>query len=281
MQAIGIFRLTDRIVAVTGDTARDLGAFEIDSLFRAKSPRQVLENALVGAAEAALPDPETDSLLPPIGRQEIWAAGVTYFRSRSARMEEAEQAGGDVFYDLVYEADRPEIFFKATASRCRGHGDGVGIRGDSTWDVPEPELTLAINHTGSIFGYTIGNDMSSRSIEGENPLYLPQAKVYEASCALGPALWITDPPAPETRISLRILRDGETAFEGETGLDQMKRRLDELADWLYRHNEFPDGACLMTGTGIVPDSDFTLAPGDEVRIAIEGFGELRNPIVRV
>lgn len=281
MESIGLFRLPDRIIALSGRQALDLGNFAIDSLFRSDSPRELLATALKGAAETTIPDPDEATLLPPIGSQEIWAAGVTYFRSRSARMEEAEQAGGDVFYDLVYEAERPEIFFKSTASRCRGHGDGVGIREDSTWDVPEPELTLAINRAGNIFGYTIGNDMSSRSIEGENPLYLPQAKVYQASCAIGPALWISEPPAPETRITLRILRNGTPAFEGQTQLDQMKRQLDELADWLFRHNEFPDGACLMTGTGIVPDSDFTLDPGDETRIAIEGLGELRNPIIRV
>lgn len=281
MQPIGLYRIESGIIARVDHHGFDLGPFSIDSLFHSEDPRQTIEDALEGAEEV---DPEellSLPLLPPVGNQEIWAAGVTYLRSRSARMEEAEQAGGDVFYDLVYDADRPELFFKATAARCRGPGDSVGIRKDSSWDVPEPELALAINRNGTVFGYSIGNDMSSRSIEGENPLYLPQAKVYQASCALGPALWIMDPPPPETLIRIQIDRGDKTVFQGETPLSQMKRDLEELTGWLYRHNELPDGAYLMTGTGIVPDSDFTLAAGDEICIAIDGLGELTNSVVPV
>jgi len=217
----------------------------------------------------------------PIGDQEVWAAGVTYFRSRTARMEEAESAGGDIFYDKVYEAPRPELFFKATAVRSRGHLEYVGIRGDSTWDVPEPEFTLAINREGKIFGHTIGNDMSSRSIEGENPLYLPQAKNYTGACALGPCLVVGETPSPATKISISISRDGSEVFAGETSLSQIKRSFDELAEWLFRCNRFPQGAYLMTGTGIVPESNFTLRPDDLISITIDGIGTLTNTVERV
>ncbi len=281
MQPIGIFRTGTHCFARRGDQWFRLDHFSLDALFRAASPLEVVEQALAQAGETEPPSLESTPFLPPVESQEIWAAGVTYYRSRSARMEEAEQAGGDVFYDKVYEAPRPELFFKSTPARARGHLAEVGIRADSTWDVPEPELTLAINREGRIFGATIGNDMSSRSIEGENPLYLPQAKVYTASCGLGPALWIGDPPGPDAMIRLEIHRDGAAAFSGDTQVSQIKRGFDELAEWLFRHNEFPDGALLMTGTGIVPDSGFTLAPGDEVRIAIDGLGELRNRVVEV
>lgn len=217
----------------------------------------------------------------PIGDQEVWAAGVTYFRSRTARMEEAEVAGGDVFYDKVYEAPRPELFFKATPARTRGHLDHVGIRSDSTWDVPEPEFTLAISSEGKIFGHTIGNDMSSRSIEGENPLYLPQAKNYTGACALGPCLVVGDAPAPETTIAISISRAGSEVFSGETSLSQIKRSFEELAGYLFRSNHFKNGAYLMTGTGIVPDSSFTLQAGDVVSITIEGIGTLTNTVEKV
>jgi 2-dehydro-3-deoxy-D-arabinonate dehydratase len=213
---------------------------------------------------------------PPIGTQEIWAAGVTYYRSRTARMEEAESGGGDIFYDKVYEAPRPELFFKSTASRVRGHGDAVCIRSDSTWDVPEPELTLAISRKGKVFGVTIGNDMSSRSIEGENPLYLPQAKLYKGSCAIGPCLVVGELPTGTTLIRLKITRGGEEKFSGETNVGQLKRGFDELASYLFHSNEFPNGAYLMTGTGVVPDSDFTLQAGDQVSISIDGIGTLQN-----
>lgn len=216
-------------------------------------------------------------LRAPIGSQEIWAAGVTYFRSRDARMEESKPAGGGDFYDRVYHADRPELFFKSTASRVVGHRGQVAIRKDAKWSVPEPELTLLISPTGKILGYTIGNDMSSRDIEGENPLYLPQAKVYNRSCALGPGVAISsDPPAPATEIRLEILRAGVTAFTGSTTLSAMKRDLAALVDYLYRDNTFPDGCYLLTGTGIVPPDSFSLKHADEIRITIGGIGTLVN-----
>ncbi len=217
-------------------------------------------------------------LLAPMGNQEIWAAGVTYFRSRTARMEESQDAGGADFYDKVYHADRPELFFKATASRVSNPGGVVNIRKDSTWDVPEPELTLVISPSGKIQGYTVGNDMSSRSIEGENPLYLPQAKVYLGCAAVGPCILVQQNPLPDAhKIRLEITRAGNLAFAGETTLSQLKRKPQELADWLFRANSFPIGCLMMTGTGVVPD-DFTLAKGDQVRIEIEGIGILENEI---
>ncbi len=281
MQPVGLFRTPTQHLACSDGRWHELEGFSFDQLFHAASPHQLVQDLLATAPEVEIPPVTETPFLAPLESQEVWAAGVTYYRSRSARMEEAEQAGGDIFYDKVYEAPRPELFFKATAARARGHLAEVGIREDSTWDVPEPELTLAITRDGLVFGCTIGNDMSSRSIEGENPLYLPQAKVYSASCALGPGLWVGDLPGPDTKIRLAIHRDGAEAFSGETEVSQIKRGFDELAGWLFRQNEFPDGALLMTGTGIVPDSDFTLAPADEVRIAIDGLGELRNPVIRV
>ncbi|AQG78438.1 fumarylacetoacetate hydrolase family protein [Spirosoma montaniterrae] len=217
------------------------------------------------------------TMLAPIQSQEVWASGVTYLRSRDARMEESRQAGGDTFYDKVYDAERPELFFKATARRTVGTNGHVRIRQDSTWDVPEPELTLFITASGRIVAYTIGNDMSSRSIEGENPLYLPQAKTYEKCAGLGPCLYVSETPLPpDTPISLRINRGGAAAFEGTITLSQMKRQLTELAGYLFRECEFPHGCFLMTGTGIVPDHPFTLQSGDEILITIEPIGTLRN-----
>jgi 2-dehydro-3-deoxy-D-arabinonate dehydratase len=210
----------------------------------------------------------------------VWACGVTYLRSRDARMAESESAGGDVFYDLVYDAERPEIFFKATPHRVVGDGGAVRIRRDSTWDVPEPEFTLAVSPRGDIIGYTIGNDMSSRSIEGENPLYLPQAKLYDGCAALGPRLVIGDLPPRDTAIRLTIRRDGTDVFTGATALDQIKRRFDELVEHLFRDNSFPAGVFVMTGTGIVPGDDFSLAPGDEIAITIDPVGTLTNHVVR-
>lgn len=254
--------------------------FSFNELFTSTDPL-----AYAGAAyEAASDEISFNPGIPyqaPIGDQEVWAAGVTYFRSRTARMEEAEVAGGDIFYDKVYEAPRPELFFKSTAAKVRGALDHVGIRHDSTWDVPEPEFTLAINAEGKVFGYTIGNDMSSRSIEGENPLYLPQAKNYTGACALGPCLVVGPAPAPETKISITISRGGQEVFSGDTALSQIKRSFDELAGWLFKCNRFHQGAYLMTGTGIVPDSDFTLQVDDEIAITIEGVGTLRNTVEKV
>ena len=219
------------------------------------------------------------SLLAPIGSQEVWAAGVTYLRSRAARIAESKDAGGGDFYDRVYSAERPELFFKALPQKVVGPGAAVGLRSDARWSVPEPELALLIDPTGRVVGYTIGNDMSSRDIEGQNPLYLPQAKVYNRSCALGPGILITrEPPAAETRISIAIVRGGEVVFSGETTLGQMKRRPQELVEYLYRDQIFPFGCFLLTGTGIVPPDSFTLERGDIVRIGIDGIGELVNPV---
>ncbi len=218
-------------------------------------------------------------LLAPIGRQEVWASGVTYLRSRDARMEESKKAGGDNFYDRVYDAERPELFFKSTAERVVGPGAAVRIRADSTWNVPEPELTLFITSSGKIVGYTCGNDMSSRSIEGENPLYLPQAKTYDGSAALGPCLYVPKTPiAPEANIQLEILRDDQVAFSNNIAINQMKRQHTELVSFLFRECSFPTGCYLMTGTGIVPPDSFTLLPGDEVRITIDGIGTLANVV---
>ncbi len=218
-------------------------------------------------------------ILAPIGSQEVWAAGVTYYRSRSARMEEAKTAGGGDFYDRVYAAERPELFFKSTPHRVVGPGEDVRIRKDAKWSVPEPELTLLINHRGQIVGATAGNDMSSRDIEGENPLYLPQAKVYVGSCALGPCILIgSEPLSTSTPIGLEIVRDGRTEFSGATTLAELKRAPAALVEYLFRDNSFPFGAFLMTGTGIVPPDTFTLASGDRIRITIDPIGTLENKV---
>lgn len=217
-------------------------------------------------------------LLAPVERQEVWAAGVTYLRSKKARMDESEFSA--TAYDRVYDAQRPELFFKALAEKVVAVGGPVGIRRDARWSVPEPELALVLNSRGQVVGYTIGNDMSSRDIEGENLLYLPQAKIYQGSCALGP--WIevgaTEATAREWRIRLDIRRDGETAFSGETSVGQIKRGFDELAGFLFRSQTFPHGAVLLTGTGIVPPDHFTLREADDVRIEISGIGLLHNPV---
>lgn len=220
-----------------------------------------------------------EHILPPIGNQEVWAAGVTYLRSRDARMEESEDSGAADCYQRVYEADRPELFFKSLPHRVMGHGQIVNIRKDSTWSVPEPELALYINSKGSIQAYTIGNDMSSRSIEGENPLYLPQAKMYEGSAALGPCLYIiAGPISADTTIQMSISRNNEKLFDDGTSINRMKRSLTELADWLYKEFDFTYGAFLMTGTCVVPPTDFTLNVNDLVNIDIEGIGRLTNTI---
>lgn len=223
---------------------------------------------------------ESLAWLPPIDQQEVWAAGVTYKRSQTARMEESEAAAS--CYDRVYTAARPEIFFKATPNRCEGHGGNLRIRSDATWNVPEPELALVISNSGTIVGYTIGNDMSSRDIEGDNPLYLPQAKLYNQCCGLGP--WITlaggMPERMSIGIRLKIERHGGVVFTGETSVAQMARQFEDLVSWLLRDNDMPNGAFLLTGTGIVPDSPFTLAKGDIVHVSIDGIGTLTNTIVQ-
>lgn len=274
---IKLFRTSDAVLAVQGDEALALADFSFDALFSSPEPDIFVEEAMRHGHSIEVPE-VTQEFLPPLQSQEVWAAGVTYFRSREARMEESGKAGADVFYDKVYEAERPELFFKATALRVRGHLGLVRVRSDSSWSVPEPELTLAVNAEGKVFGFTIGNDMSARDIEGENPLYLPQAKTYLGSCALGPCLLMSTGFPQERTISMRIRRGGEMAFEGRTALDQLRRGFDELAGWLFRENDFPKGALLMTGTGIVPGADFTLKSGDRIEIGIEGIGELVNTV---
>lgn len=221
------------------------------------------------------------SVLPPVEGQEIWAAGVTYLRSKKARMEESDFSASA--YDRVYEAPRPEIFFKSLAEKASGPGGKIGIRADAKWNVPEPELALVINSKKQLVGFTVGNDMSSRDIEGENLLYLPQAKMYKHSCAIGPCILIgaSEQEARSWSISIHIFRDGKDVFSGKTSVDQIKRTFSELIDYLCRSQDFPHGAVLFTGTGIVPADDFTLQPGDQVRINISGIGSLENTVVTV
>jgi 2-dehydro-3-deoxy-D-arabinonate dehydratase len=234
-----------------------------------------------------LADPNTEpvplkevTLLAPICHQEVWAAGVTYKRSQVARMEESEAAASH--YDLVYTADRPEIFFKADPTRVSGPGEPVRVRSDSNWSVPEPEFTLIVKPDGTLAGFTIGNDMSARDIEGENPLYLPQAKFYKQCCGLGPCVLVPEEELDlsATKIILTIDRAGSQVFHGETDLGQMARSFDDLIDWLFREQDFPNGVMLLTGTGIVPPDDFTLEDGDTASIDITGIGTLTNPVVK-
>lgn len=250
----------------------------LSAVLEADDPRSAAES-LLGKNAQRLPLAGAQ-LLAPIDRQEVWAAGVTYRRSRTARMEESEGAAS--FYDKVYVAARPELFMKATPHRVVGPGGEVRIRRDARWNVPEPELALVISSRLKLVGFTAGNDMSSRDIEGENPLYLPQAKVYNACCALGPCVTLFGdmPPAEQIGIRLAIRRGGETAFSGATNVGQMARTFDDLIDYLGRDNSFPDGAVLLTGTGVVPGDDFTLQPGDEVEISIDGIGTLANRVVQ-
>ena len=248
-----------------------------DALLAQENLGGALQQRIAGRQSSNAPEPA--ELLAPIGSQEVWAAGVTYYRSRGARMEESKDAGGGSFYDRVYSAERPELFFKSTASRTVGTGGQVRIRADATWSVPEPELTLVVSPRGRITGYTIGNDMSSRDIEGENPLYLPQAKVYNGSCALGPGILVSEGPLPSsTEISIQIHRAQSLAFSGQVALSELKRDPQTLVDYLYRDNAFPQGCFLMTGTGIVPPSSFTLAVGDCIRITIAPIGTLENKV---
>ena len=271
---IHVYRAPDHLVAVNEGQAFRLG-LSLDEIFTAEDPHALLAAALRGAPPATADQP----WLAPIQSQEIWAAGVTYLRSMNARMDESKHAGGDTFYDRVYHAERPELFFKATPHRVAGPGEPVRIRRDSKWNVPEPELTLAFNSAGKLFGCTIGNDMSSRDIEGENPLYLPQAKVYSKSAGLGPALIVSESPLPSTTaIEIAVRREGALAFSGATNLGQIKRDFVTLGKFLFRDNDFPAGCYLMTGTGIVPPDDFTLRSGDEIRITIPPIGTLVNPV---
>jgi len=273
-----LYRYSDQILLKVQDYWYHVPFRSWDELINRKGLHTFLENAYVDWEMVA--SKPTQTPLAPLEQQEVWASGVTYQRSKEARMEEAKEAGGGDFYDRVYDADRPEIFFKATPHRVVGPEGNLRIRQDSTWDVPEPELTLFICAEGTIEGYTVGNDMSSRSIEGENPLYLPQAKTYDACAGLGPCLYVpAEPISPETQIKLQIIRAGAVVFEESIRLSRMKRTLTELAAYLYRECSFPQGCFLMTGTGIVPPDSFTLQPGDQVEIEIENIGLLKNTIV--
>lgn len=238
----------------------------LEQLVREKLPRLALS---------------TVRLLAPVERQEVWAAGVTYLRSKKARMDESEFSA--TAYDRVYDAERPELFFKSPPEKVVPSGGPVGIRRDARWSVPEPELALVLNSRGSIVGYTIGNDMSSRDIEGENLLYLPQAKIYRGSCALGPCIRLgaSESTAREWKIRMKIIRHDQAVFSGETSVDQVKRRFDELAQFLFRSQSFPHGAVLLTGTGVVPPDTFTLQEEDVVEIEVTGIGLLRNPVMTV
>ncbi|MEZ0539812.1 fumarylacetoacetate hydrolase family protein [Fibrella arboris] len=274
-----IYRTHNGILLESAGQLKQLGSINWDeyinrdNLYEAATADFDSDRATDLAADWSADQP----ILAPIQSQEVWASGVTYLRSRDARMDESKVAGGDTFYDKVYEAERPELFFKASARRTVGTNDAVRIRNDSTWDVPEPELTLFITSSGNIVGYTVGNDMSSRSIEGENPLYLPQAKSYDRCASLGPCLYVPGQPiAPETVISLTIERAGEVAFSQHIQINQMKRSHTELVSFLFRECSFPEGVFLMTGTGIVPPNTFTLQSADRITITIDGIGSLVN-----
>ena len=269
-------------LATDDNTVADLSAGGVESITSlledTDGTQQISE--LVGQDVPQLALSEV-KLLTPVEGQEVWAAGVTYLRSKKARMEESDFSANA--YDLVYEAARPEIFFKSLPDKVVGPGETVGIREDSKWNVPEPELTLVINSAKQLVGYTIGNDMSSRDIEGENLLYLPQAKVYDRSCAVGP--WIVvganEAEVREWTIGVEIERGGNAVFNGETSINNIKRTFDELVDYLCRSQTFPQGVMLLTGTGVVPDDDFTLADDDVIRITISGIGTLENPVATV
>jgi 2-dehydro-3-deoxy-D-arabinonate dehydratase len=276
-----------RVGAVTEDHVRflDLEAYvglrSLSDVLHADDPAGLVRE-LVGDGARSYPLGDL-TLLAPLDAQEVWAAGVTYKRSREARQEESASAGGSQFYDRVYTADRPELFLKATPHRVVGPGGRVRVRRDSRWSVPEPELALVLSPRLKLVGYTIGNDMSARDIEGENPLYLPQAKVYDHSCAVGPVITLADslPPRGQVAIRLRIERRGQVAFEAATSLGQMARPLEDLIAWLGRDNSFPHGVILLTGTGIVPPDDFALAADDLICIGISGIGRLTNLVERV
>ncbi|HEX2100766.1 MAG TPA: fumarylacetoacetate hydrolase family protein [Candidatus Synoicihabitans sp.] len=274
---IHVHPASDHLVVVHEGCARRIDA-SLDDLFTQEDPHAFLVARSAGAPMASVPAASRAVLQS----QEVWAAGVTYFRSMTARKEESAAGGGATFYDKVYLAERPELFFKAAPHRVAASGEAVRIRKDATWNVPEPELTLAINARGRIFGYTIGNDMSSRDIEGENPLYLPQAKVYDRSAALGPALLVAREPLPrDTQIAIEIERAGAVIFREATTIDQIKRSFESLVEFLFRDQTFPHGCYLMTGTGIVPPANFTLEPNDVIRITIPPIGTLINSVTRL
>jgi 2-dehydro-3-deoxy-D-arabinonate dehydratase len=272
-----LYRCRDRFVAEHADQFYEIPASSLDDIIAREGLFDHLSHMISQASRTQGPAPS--DILSPIGSQEVWAAGVTYYRSRDARMEESKSAGGGDFYDRVYSAARPELFFKATPHRVVGPGAKVAIRSDASWSVPEPELVLFVTPGGKIAGYTIGNDMSSRDIEGENPLYLPQAKVYDRSCALGPCLLVSDKALPaSTGISIEIRREGKVSFSSATTLKEMKRNPEELVRYLYHSSSFPSGCFLFTGTGIVPPDSFTLREGDAISITIPPIGTLSNVV---
>jgi 2-dehydro-3-deoxy-D-arabinonate dehydratase len=273
---VKLYRTDESGVVVDDDGVIRVVDVTIDEVFTAADPIGAVAAAFERSTATA---DEPRSLLAPIGSQEVWAAGVTYDVSREARMAESEAAGTSDVYAKVYDAVRPELFFKATAHRVAGPEAVIRIRSDAVWNVPEPELTLAISASGAIFGACVGNDVSSRDIEGENPLYLPQAKVYDASAALGPAIVLGAPPTAAT-IELVIERAGKVAYSGSTTTARIRRPFSELVDYLFRDNSFPTGCFLMTGAGVVPDAGFTLHDGDVVSITIDGVGTLRNRVVQ-
>jgi 2-dehydro-3-deoxy-D-arabinonate dehydratase len=272
-----LFLTSQGPVARQDDRVVRLDRLSWDAVLNDRAPYDLVRTRIESGTALDATVPLT--LLAPIGSQEVWAAGVTYYRSRDARMDEAREAGGSSFYDRVYGADRPELFFKCTPGRVVGPGGTVRVRRDSHWSVPEPELVLVVNAAGTVVGYTVGNDVSARDIEGENPLYLPQAKVYDGSCAIGPAVWLSPtPPDASTAIAIEIVRAGAVVFAGETTVGMIKRTFADLVGYLRRELTFDAGCYLFTGTGIIPPDDFTLASGDEVRITIEPIGTLTNVV---
>ncbi len=269
-----------RLGVIEGNAIQPFGPpnIKLGDILHTPDPAGLIARSLA-REETPLPI-DTVHILPPIDDQEVWGAGVTYERSKVARQEESESGGS--FYDLVYSAERPELFFKASPSRVVGHGGAIRVRQDTKWCVPEPELTLVIDPDLRLVGYTIGNDVSARDIEGQNPLYLPQAKVYDACCALGPCITLAEfmPPIRDVTISLKIERDGAVVSEDSTSASRIVRKFADLIAWLGRDQSFPEGAFLMTGTGIVPPDDFSLQAGDLVHITIDGIGTLTNSVVQ-
>ena len=271
---VGLIREDQTVLDLTA-----IGIERVTTLLETEEPTRMLDNLATKNSPACRIADVT--LLTPVERQEVWAAGVTYLRSKKARMDESDFSASA--YDRVYDAARPELFFKSLPEKVVSPGEPIGIRNDARWSVPEPELALVVNSKGKIAGYTIGNDVSSRDIEGENTLYLPQAKVYHRSCAVGPLIEVgaTESEARTWRISVRITRGGQVQFQGETSVGQIKRAFEGLVEYLFRSQRFPNGVVLLTGTGVVPPDDFSLQDGDDVAISISGIGELGNRVVRV